>query len=114
MYFITADDQVIPCAFDDGNDHFIIRLDDWEENDELVALSLERGVFQRVSGFQVVYETDTKVIISVELDDEESGSEYDHECSDDSESESDEDSYSEEEQEDEFDWLPPNAYDDYA
>lgn len=104
---------MVPCTYDDGNDRYIIKIEDWEEDDVYVALSTGRGLFSRVLDFQFVDETPYKMIISVELDEEESGSDFDHSDSDDSESSDSEDSYSEYDSDsdgDEFEEYIPNDY----
>lgn len=107
MHFITQDDDVVPCAYDSGNDQYIVRVDDWEDDDVLVEL-VKRGKAYQISSFQLVYETTKRVIIEVEFVDDDSSeySEEDEQSSIDEHSElsaytiseySDEDGYDDEE-----------------
>lgn len=92
MYFVTADDKIVPCKYDQGSDSYVVLKRDMDPDDDILNIISIDGEEEEIVDYEIYDETYRVFFIYVydEEDDESEDSESEGEVED---SEAEEDDY---------------------
>lgn len=81
MYFVTSEETVVPCRYDQGRDLFVVDKRDHDMEDDYMILSWD-GEDYAIYSFDIVEETRRVYFLEVILEEDEDEDEYSDDASD--------------------------------
>lgn len=75
MYFVTADEGIIPCKYDQGSDSFVVMKRDFDPDiDELIIICID-GEEEEIIDYEVYDETNKVFFIYIYNEDDDESDE---------------------------------------